>query len=289
MSVTTLRPGIAAALLAPGALLLLVMLVGPVLFLLSYSFAPGGSMYADFSDGPTAENYADVLSDGFYLGIIGKTVLVSLAVTLASVLIGWPLAYFLWRLPARRKSLGTLAVIAPLIISIPVRNYGWMVILGDQGLVNQLLGGLGLIQAPLRLMFTDFAAGLGLTHVLMPFVVLSVLAALERIPDGLAEAAETLGAPRLVALREVILPLSMPGVMAGAVLVFCVAVSSYVTPALMGPSGARYAATLIYQQFVSLFDWPRGAAIATVLLAVTAAALMGILLLGHGRRAGGRG
>jgi putative spermidine/putrescine transport system permease protein len=203
-------------------------------------------------------------------------------ITLAAVLVGWPLAYFLWRAPPRFKTLLTVVVVAPLLISIPVRNYGWMVILGDSGLFNKILLWLGVIRQPLRIMFTDLAVVVGLTHVLMPFVVLSVLATLERIPADLAEAAQSLGASRLTAIRLVVVPLSMPGILAGATLVFCVAISSYVTPALMGPSGAKYSATLVFQQFVAIFDWPRGAAIATILLVITALAL--VLILGSANR-----
>jgi len=238
-------------LLAPAVLVIAVCLAGPLTLLLSYSFAPGGSTRANFSEGLTLENYVSVLGDTFYLGIILKT-------------------------------LCTLGVVAPLLISIPVRNYGWMVILGDTGLINKALLATGLIAQPLRMMFTDFAVVIGLTHVLMPFVVLSVLATLERIPGHLTEAARSLGAGRLTAIRLIVLPLSMPGLLAGATLVFCVAISSYVTPALMGPSGAKYSATLVYQQFVSVFDWPRGAAIAAVLLVITAAAL--VLVLGSANR-----
>jgi putative spermidine/putrescine transport system permease protein len=261
------------ALLAPAVLGIGLLLAGPLGLLLSFSVAPGGSTRADFSDGPTLENYVDLLADGFYLGIIARTVWMSLLTTAWAVVLGWPLAYFLWHAPPRLKSLLTLAVVAPLLISIPVRNYGWMVILGDRGVINTALAALGLTTTPLRLMFTDAAVIVGLTHVLMPFVVLSVLAALERVPANLVEAAETLGAGRLRAIFAVAVPLSMPGILAGAVLVFCVAMSSYVTPALMGPSGAKYAATLLYQQFVSMFNWPRGAALATILLVFTIAAI----------------
>ena len=271
------------ALLAPAGLLVALLLTVPLGLLLSYSLAPGGSTRADFSAGLTLENYVDILGDAFYLGIIFKTLWLSLIITAASIAIGWPLAYFLWKAPRRFKALLSVAVVAPLLISIPVRNYGWMVILGDTGVVNKALLGLGLIRQPLRMMFTDFAIVLGLTHVLMPFVVLSVLATLERIPDNLAEAAQSLGANRLRAILAVVVPLSMPGVLAGGTLVFCVAISAYVTPALMGPSGAKYSATLVYQQFVSTFDWPRGAAIATVLLAITVAALALVLGLANRR------
>jgi putative spermidine/putrescine transport system permease protein len=213
-------------LIAPAALLAGVLLAGPLGMLLSYSFAPGGSTRADFSDGLTIENYTDILGDTFYLAIILKTLWLSLIVTAASIVIGWPLAYFLWNAPPRHKTLLTVAVVAPLLISVPVRNYGWMVLIGDNGLVNQILLAAHVIRQPLPMMFTDFAIVLGLTHVLMPLVVLSVLATLERVPDNLAEAAQTLGAGRITAIRAIILPLSMPGLLAGATLVFCVAASA---------------------------------------------------------------
>jgi putative spermidine/putrescine transport system permease protein len=270
------------ALLAPAVLVIVVCLAGPLGLLLSYSFAPGGSTRADFSDGLTLENYVDILGDRFYLAIILKTLWLSVIITAATILVGWPLAYFLWKSPARFKTLLTVIIVAPLLISIPVRNYGWMVILGDSGVINKALLGLGLIGQPMHMMFTDFAVAIGLTHVLMPFVVLSVLATLERIPADLVEAAYSLGASRLTAIRLIVIPLSMPGILAGATLVFCIAISSYVTPALMGPSGAKYSATLVYQQFMASFDWPRGAAIAAILLAITAFAL--VLFLGGANR-----
>ena len=270
------------ALLAPAVLVIAVCLAGPLGLLLSYSFAPGGSTRADFSDGLTLENYVDILGDEFYLAIILKTLWLSLIITATAILVGWPLAYFLWKSPARFKTLLTVIIVAPLLISIPVRNYGWMVILGDSGVINKALLGLGLIGQPLHIMFTDFAVAIGLTHVLMPFVVLSVLATLERIPADLVEAGYSLGASRLTAIRLIVIPLSMPGILAGATLVFCIAISSYVTPALMGPSGAKYSATLVYQQFMASFDWPRGAAIAAILLAITSLAL--VLFLGGANR-----
>lgn len=262
------------ALLAPSGGAILLLLVAPLVLLLSYSFAPGGSTRADFSAGPTLENYADILGDFFYVGIVLRTVGIGIIVTLAAILTGWPLAFFLWRAPERWKTLLTVVVVAPLLISIPVRNYGWMVLLGDQGVLNSLLLRSGVIAQPLRLMYSDFAAIVGLTHVLMPFVVLSVQASLERIGPGVSEAARTLGASPARTVWHVVLPLSAPGLLAGGLLVFCVAASAYVTPAIMGPSGARYAAILIYQQFVSVFDWPRGATIAALLLLATLAVVL---------------
>ena len=274
MTEVTLPNRWARLLLAPGALALLVLLVAPTLFLLSYSFAPGGSMRADFSAGPTVENYASVLADTFYLGIILKTVLVTLPGH--------------GGLGADRMAAGLFHLERAAALE-GAGDAGRGGAAADQHPGPQLrLDGdprrqrrpeHGVLKARDRVGAGEadvhrLRRGLGLTHVLMPFVVLSVLAALERIPAGPGRSGADLGAPRLRAIAEVVLPLSMPGMLAGGVLVFCVAVSSYVTPALMGPSGAKYAATLIYQQFVSLFDWPRGAAIAAILLVVTAAPLV---------------
>jgi len=272
-------------LMVPAGVLLGIFLAGPLGYLLPFGFLVNHGMRTSFAGGFTLRNYTIVLADGFYLTILLRTVLMALAVTVCSLVIGWPLAYFLSRVGPRWKSLLTLAVVAPLMISIPVRNYGWIVILGDNGLFNAALRSLGLIDVPLQLMFTDLSVVIGLTHVLMPFVVLAVLASLDGIGPTLSEAAETLGAGRIAVIRHVLLPLTMPGIAAGATLVFCVAVSAYVTPALMGPSGARYAPVLVYQQFLSAFNWPRGTAIATVLLVITGIAVTVFLALLNRRHA----
>jgi putative spermidine/putrescine transport system permease protein len=272
-------------LLVPAGCLIGAFLAIPLGYLLPYGFLVNRGLRTGYAEGFTLANYAIVLGDSFYLMVLLRTVLMGLAVTLSSLAIGWPLAYFLSRVGARWKTLLTLAVVAPLLISIPVRNYGWMVILGDNGVINATLRAVGLIDEPIQMMFTHFSVVVGLTHVLMPFIVLSVLASLDRIGPDMSEAAETLGAGRLAVIRHVLLPLTMPGIAAGATLVFCVAVSAYVTPALMGPSGARYAPVIVYQQFISAFNWPRGTAVATVLLAITAVALVLFLTVLNRRHA----
>jgi putative spermidine/putrescine transport system permease protein len=274
-------------LLAPAGLLLGVLLAGPLAMLLPYGFLPNRGMRTSFDNGLTLANYAIVLGDSFYLAVLARTLAMSVCVTVASVLVGWPLAYFLWNTGPRWKSLASLAVVAPLLVSIPVRNYGWMVILGDHGLINAALMGAGLLREPIPMMYTDAAVVIGLTNVLMPFVVLSVLASLDQMSPNLSEAAETLGASRMEVIRCVLLPLTLPGIVTGATLVFCIAISAYVTPALMGPSGARYAPVVVYQQFISAFNWPRGTAVATVLLLVTLAALALFLGRANRRPAGG--
>lgn len=257
---------VAVLLLLPAGLALVALLVAPLLYLLSYSLhqAVPGRMAVE--PGLTLSTYARVLSDPFYLGVVVRTLALSLGATAICALLGFPLAYFLWRAPARWKGTLTLLVVAPLLISIVVRSYGWMVILGDSGVLNDALSALGLIDQPVAIMFTSLAVLIGLVHVQFPFMVLSILAGLERIDPDLLDAAATLGAPRPRAVLEIVLPLSVPGLVAGVTLVFSLCMTAFVTPTLMGGSGARVLTTLIYNQFVTVFNWPTGAAIAALLL-----------------------
>jgi len=257
---------VAVLLLLPAGLALAALLVAPLLYLLSYSLhqAVPGRMAVE--PGLTLSTYARVLSDPFYLGVVVRTLALSLGATAICALLGFPLAYFLWRAPARWKGTLTLLVVAPLLISIVVRSYGWMVILGDSGVLNDALSALGLIDQPVAIMFTSLAVLIGLVHVQFPFMVLSILAGLERIDPDLLDAAATLGAPRPRAVLEIVLPLSVPGLVAGVTLVFSLCMTAFVTPTLMGGSGARVLTTLIYNQFVTVFNWPTGAAIAALLL-----------------------
>ena len=259
---------VAVLLLLPAGLALVALLVTPLLYLLSYSLhqAVPGRMAVE--PGLTLSTYVRVLSDPFYLGVVVRTLALSLAATAICAFLGFPLAYFLWRAPVRWKGILTLLVVAPLLISIVVRSYGWMVILGDSGVLNDALSALGLVDQPVTIMFTSLAVLIGLVHVQFPFMVLSVLAGLERIDPDLLDAAATLGSPRSRAVLEIVLPLAVPGLVAGITLVFSLCMTAFVTPTLMGGSGARVLTTLIYNQFVTVFDWPTGAAVAALLLAL---------------------
>jgi putative spermidine/putrescine transport system permease protein len=154
-----------------------------------------------------------------------------------------------------------------------VSSYGWVVLLGNQGVVNTALTKLGLVSQPLTMLYTDVSLVVGLVHVLLPFMVLSLSAALERIDPLLTEAAMTLGATRARVWRHVLLPLALPGIGSGATIVFALAMSSYVTPAVLGPSGPNFVTTLIYQYFISLYDWATGSALAVTLLVVSMASV----------------
>lgn len=158
-----------------------------------------------------------------------------------------------------------------------MRSYGWIVLLGDTGVVNTALLSAGLISEPLSMMYTPGAVFMGLVHVQLPFMALSLVVAMERIDPVLLDAAETLSATRLRAVTEVLLPLSRPGLLGGATLVFTLCMTAFVTPQLLGGSGSRVMTTLVYGQFTGAFNWPLGSALAVTLSAVS---LLGVALLG---------
>ncbi len=254
-------------LLAPAILLMVALLVLPVGYLIRFSFFLGQTG-VQTTGGFTLANYVKLFGDGFYLAILWKTLWVSFVVTVISAVTGYPLAHFMWKASKRWRAPFTILVLSPLLVSIVISSYGWIVILGNNGVINQLLQYLGLTTAPIKLMYTNFAIVVGLVHIVTPFMVLSILAALEKIDPLLSEASATLGANRFRTLWYVILPLALPGIGAGTTIVFSLAISAYVTPAVMGGSGPNFITTLIYHQFVTLFNWPFGSTVAAVLLAV---------------------
>jgi putative spermidine/putrescine transport system permease protein len=193
------------------------------------------------------------------------------------------LALAIWRAPPRRRGLLVIIVISPLLVSIVTRTYGWMVVLGDNGILNSVLRGIGLIDEPLHIMFTQGAVVVGLVHVFLPMMVLSILAVMDKIDPALAQAAQTLGASSFVTFWQITFPLLIPGLTAGVTIVFSLAMSSYVTPALMGGRNSGMLTTLIYQQFVVTYNWHFGAALVVVLLATSLVAL-GLVLIESGRR-----
>jgi len=173
----------------------------------------------------------------------------------------------------------------PLLISIVVSAYGWSVLLGRKGLINETLLSMGVITQPLKLMHSDLGIVIGLTHILLPFMVLSVLAALERIPRALLEAASTLGASRWQTHRLITLPLARAGLRSGILLVFTLAMCAFVTPAVLGGNGTPVFPMVIYEQFSASFQWAYGAALSILLLVVMMLIVAGFLTVSAPRRA----
>jgi putative spermidine/putrescine transport system permease protein len=210
-------------------------------------------------------NYVRVIGDPFYLRILLYTVVLSAVVTAVSAVVGFLVAYSVWLAPGRYKGALVLVIVAPLMISLVIRIYGWVIILGDAGIINSLLMQAGLIDRPLRMLFTNLSVFIGMLHVELPFMILMILTAMERIDPALVSAAETLGASRLRAVREVVLPLAAPGIVAGCTLVFTLCMTSFVTPQLLGSSSTKVLTTQVYRDFIVSFNWPIGATLAVLL------------------------
>jgi putative spermidine/putrescine transport system permease protein len=234
--------------------------------------------------GETLVNYTKVLGDPFYLEVLWRTMRIGLLATGCSLVLGYPVAYVLARARGRLRAYLTLGILAPLLVSVVVRTFGWLVILGPNGLVNSPLVALGF--EPLTLLYTETAIVLGLTHVFLSFMVLAIAAALGRIDPALLRAAQNLGANERQTFLRVVLPLSLPGVAAGCLIVFTLATSAFITPALLGGPRVKVMSFLAYQQTLLLSDWPSGAAIAFVLLAITGAAVLLYLRVLEGGRFG---
>lgn len=267
---------------APLAVFLVLFLV-PLLNLFALSLLSFDRTTGRLGD-VTLGNYVKFLGDPFYLAILWRTLKLGLLTTLATLLLGYPVAYHLRAASGRRRAYLTLLILAPLLISVVVRSFGWLVLLGPNGLVNSFLVWLGVVSDPLRLLYTESAIVLGLTHVFLSFMVLSIAAALQRIDPALLRAAQNLGATPRQAFLRVVLPLSLPGVAAGSLIVFTLASSAFITPAMLGGPRVKVMSYLAYQQTLLLSDWPYGSAIAFVLLALTGASvLVYIRLLEHGR------
>ena len=266
------RPGTQVALLiGPGGLWLVVFFVLPLAVMFAYSLMPRG-LYGGVIPGFTFEHYRRFL-DPLYLGVLGRTLTLSLLCTALCLVLGYPLAWVIAR-SGRWKHLLLFLVVLPLWTSFLVRTYALIFLLRDGGLVNHLLQAIGLTDHPLTLLYTPGAVLLGLVYGHLPLMVLPVYASLERLDPALLEAAEVLGARPFSRLRRVILPLSLPGVAAGAMLVFIPSLGAFLTPDLLGGAKQVMIGNLVQNQFGPARNWPFGAAASFVVMAVVLAAVL---------------
>lgn len=255
----------AAGLAGPATLYVGIGLLLPLAILLRYSlnqFVPGKFMV----DALTIENYVKFFTDSYYSAILLRTVRIALITTVVCLLLGFPLAYVLARTQTRYKSLLVMLVVLPLFIGNAVRAAGWMVAFGNKGLVNASLMGLGALSQPLEIMFTEGAVIIGITAVNLPFMVLTLQSVIEGINRSLEEAAFNLGATPWRMAQRVLFPLAMPGLLAGTILTFILAMNAYATPVLLGGPRFQMMGPLVYNQFVQQNNWPFGGAIAFILM-----------------------
>jgi len=253
-------------LLVPPLAMTLLFFVGPVLYLFWVSLhEPSQSEL--YGAALTPQNYTAVLGDSFYLGIIRRTLGVAAAILALSLVIGYPVAYFVALLPPRRRMLVLLMLIFPLMVSNVVRAYGWVAILGRRGVVNTGLLGVGMIDAPLDLLYSTPAVVTGLMTILLPYMVISIANALTALDRRYEEAAQALGAGPVRTFLHVTLPLSTPGVASGTLLVLLLTLSAYVTITLLGGPRSKLLVSMVYDG-VTAFQWPHAAALAFILLAL---------------------
>jgi putative spermidine/putrescine transport system permease protein len=254
-------------LIAPAVLFIFTFLFVPYINMVRMSFlfrAPGGPI----TNIVTLANYQKVLSDGFYWAILRNTFVYAMIATAITLLLGYPLALAIARARPRWRPIMLAMLISPLLVGIVVRSYGWMIILGQVGIVNQFLKAVGIGELPL--MYNVFGTIVGLVHIFMPFMALSIAGALQGIAPDVERAARSLGASPWKTFWRVTWPLSLPGVFAGTLLVFVLSVSAYVIPILLGGSNVLVTPMLIVQQLLDAFNWPLGSALAMVMFGFTA-------------------
>lgn len=245
-------------------------LAAPFLILAFVTFIlPLGSLLHEslFLPAPTLAHYERAVTEPVYLRVMLRTLRIAASVTVLTLLLAWPLAWLMARSSGLKLAILVASVLLPLWTSVLVRTYAWMVLLQKNGVINQLLMGAGITSEPLRLLYTEGAVVLAMSHVLLPFMVLPIFSALRGIPDDYSRAAQMLGASEWATFREVIFPLSLPGVTSGCLMVFLLALGFFVTPALIGGPQQMMIATLVSQQVREMLDWSFAGALVGVLLA----------------------
>jgi ABC-type spermidine/putrescine transport system, permease component I len=249
------------------AIVALIVLV-PALQLVRYSlnhFDPVELMQTAL----TGENYWKFFTDPYYLSVLWTTLKVSILCSVLALVFGFPVAYRLAKSQSRYKSLLIVLIVFPLLVGNVVRAAGWMVILGNAGFVNAVLLHLGFIQTPLRLMYTPLAVVLGTTGVVLPYMILTLQSVLEGVDLSVEEAARNLGASAITSFFRIVLPIAVPGIAAGTMLVLILCMNAYATPVLLGGTGLVMMAPTVYDQISKANDWPFGSALAIILMIVT--------------------
>jgi len=260
---------------APGTLAMLAFVALPLVLTLGlslYPFVPGTGV----GEGLTATHYLDIARDEYFHTIFARTFGMALLVTALCVLIGVPEAYVLSRLSARWRAVSMVVVLGPLLISVVVRTLGWALLLGNEGVINKALMSAGLVQEPVRMMFTFGGVVVALVHVLVPFMVLAVWASLQKLDPATEQAAASLGAGLPTVLARIVFPQVIPGVLSGGLIVFALAASAFATPAIVGGRRLKVVPTTIYDEFLGNLNWPLGAALATVLLVIVLVVSLGV-------------
>ena len=250
-------------LVGPSTLLFFALVLVPLALTVALSF----NIYTyekGIEDGYTLANYTQVLTDSYYLSIFWRTLRLALITTVIAVALGVPEAYILSNMRKPWRSIFLLIIIGPLLVSVVVRTFGWSMLLGRNGLVNGALDFLGLPTT--QILYSEAAIVIGLVHIMLPFMVIPVWTVLQRLDPSVEAAALTLGASRFTALRRVVFPQAVLGILSGSLIVFALSASSFAIPGLLGGRRLKMAATVVYDEFLIELNWPLGAAIAIIVL-----------------------
>jgi spermidine/putrescine transport system permease protein len=267
------------SLISPTMIYLLFTMVSPLLLVVIISFMTRGH-YGNIIYQATIKNYVRLM-DTLYLRILGYSLLTAALTTIGTIIIGYPLAYYIARVPARQRAVYLFLILVPFWTNFIIRIYAWIMILRTEGLLNSFLQWLGIINAPLDILYTPTAVLIAMVYEFLPFMVLPLYTSLEKIENAQLEAAADLGARPWKAFLRITLPLSLPGMIAGTILVFIPAMGMFVVPDLMGGAKTILVGNLIRNQFLTARDWPFGSAASMLLLMLTL-----IFTLVYVRRAG---
>lgn len=266
-----MKKNVRYTLLFPGIVLLCFFLVLPLLSSLIPTVFPESSF--------SLQLYIDFFKDSYFMAVLGRTLSISLIVTIFCAVLGLPAAYVISGVSKKWRGILIALTLFPLLTNSVIRSFAWITILGKNGVINNLLMMFGLIHEPMSLLYTDFSIIIGSVYLFLPTMIMTLVGVLENIDDDLLEAAATLGLGPLKGFFKIILPLSLPGMIVGSILVFTGTLTAYTTPQLLGGNKKMMLATLLYQRATTLGDWTSASVIALVMIVITFAVMKALNLL----------
>jgi spermidine/putrescine ABC transporter, permease protein len=266
-----MKKNVRYTLLFPGIVLLCFFLVLPLLSSLIPTVFPESSF--------SLQLYIDFFKDSYFMAVLGRTLSISLIVTIFCAVLGLPAAYVISGVSKKWRGILIALTLFPLLTNSVIRSFAWITILGKNGVINNLLMMFGVINEPMSLLYTDFSIIIGSVYLFLPTMIMTLVGVLENIDDDLLEAAATLGLSPLKGFFKIILPLSLPGMIVGSILVFTGTLTAYTTPQLLGGNKKMLLATLLYQRATTLGDWTSASVIALVMIVITFAVMKALNLL----------
>ena len=266
-----MKKNVRYTLLFPGIVLLCFFLVLPLLSSLIPTVFPESSF--------SLQLYIDFFKDSYFMAVLGRTLSISLIVTIFCAVLGLPVAYVISGVSKKWRGILIALTLFPLLTNSVIRSFAWITILGKNGVINNLLTMFGVINEPMSLLYTDFSIIIGSVYLFLPTMIMTLVGVLENIDDDLLEAAATLGLSPLKGFFKIILPLSLPGMIVGSILVFTGTLTAYTTPQLLGGNKKMMFATLLYQRATTLGDWTSASVIALVMIVITFAVMKALNLL----------